>query len=234
MVVLPNAYDCVSMLHSAASGKQVLSRLEWALEDEAGQDAGFPLPSPAGWSAGKSLAQAAGQPYTWPAAGRAIEAAWAGSEGSPPDTPAQCFCLCRTSPEGRSWLVCQVLPVQVTPDRKVRMFFSLQEVQGMSVPAVGHDCGTAKALACSAPLRCGLVAPAGFFCLHKCWYGAASPGHSGFGVLPNLSRYLLRIAHTTERHPESPHNILISLRIWILNRALVIFSSKISWDAVSV
>lgn len=83
----------------------------------------------------------------------------------------------------------------------------------MSVPAVGRDHGTAKALACSVPLRCGLVAPAGGFCLHNSWHGAASPGHSGFGVLPDLCRYLLRIAHATERHPESPHNILISLRI---------------------
>lgn len=38
--------------------------------------------------------------------------------------------------------------------------FSLQEAQGMSVPAVGHGHGTAKALACSVPLRCGLVVPA--------------------------------------------------------------------------
>lgn len=83
----------------------------------------------------------------------------------------------------------------------------------MSVPAVGHDHGTAKALACSEPLRWDLGAPAGSFCLHKSWHGAASPGHSGFGVLPDLCRYLLRIALTTERHPESPHNVLISLRI---------------------
>lgn len=63
------------------------------------------------------------KPHTWPAAGRATEAAWVGSEGHPPDAPAQCFCLCRTFPEGRSWLVCQVLPIQVTPDREVRVFF---------------------------------------------------------------------------------------------------------------
>lgn len=123
MAGLPSAYDCISMQHSSASGKQVLSRLEWALEDEAGQDAGFPLPSPVGWSAEKSLGQAAGQPHTWPAAGRAPEAAWVGSEGLPPDAPVQCFCLFRAFPEGWSWLVCQVLPVQVIPDREVRVFF---------------------------------------------------------------------------------------------------------------
>lgn len=98
----------------------------------------------------------------------------------------------------------------------------------MSVPAVRHDHGTAKALACSVPLRCGLVAPARGFCLHKSWHRAANLGHSGFGDLPDLCRYLLRTAYTTEGYPESPHDILLSLRIGILKRTSVIFFSKIS------
>lgn len=147
MAGLPSAYDCISMLHSSASGKQVLSRLEWALEDEAGQNAGLLLPSPAGWSAEKSLSQELGEPLRLPELGH---------RGSLQMQLCNVSASAGLLQKAGASLFARLSQFRSSLTGRWGCFFPV-----LSVPALGHDHGTAKALACSVPLRCGLVAPAG-------------------------------------------------------------------------
>lgn len=158
------------MLPSSASGKQVLSRLEWALEDEAGQDAGLPLPSPGADLQRKAWVELLGSPTHGQQLGEPLRLPELGQRGFLQMHLSNASASAGLFQKAGAGFFCQALPVQV---RKVRWFFPPRG-PGMSVPAMRQNHGPANALGCSVPLRCGLVAPAGGFCLHKSWHGAAA------------------------------------------------------------
>lgn len=125
------------MLHLSASGKQVFSRLEWALEGKASQDAGLPPAFPSGLICREktvSISQTA--PHMANSWKRQLRLLRVRSEGFLQIHPCNPLCSAGLFHKAGA-SVFAMFPIQVIPDRRVREG-SLWEVQGM--PRSGHHC----------------------------------------------------------------------------------------------
>lgn len=207
------------MLHLSASGKQVFSRLERALEGKASQDAGLPPAFPSGLICREktvSISQTA--PHMANSWKRRLRLLRVRSEGflqihpCNPLTSAGLFHKAGAS-------VFAMFPVQVIPDRRVKGGFAPRGPRHAtlraSLPATRCAAGTTNMLAFWVPPSCSPVAPVRFFCLQDSWRAwsasqdaVASVCHSNYAGPVEVCLCLV-LHYTAERHPERPLNIFI-------------------------
>lgn len=166
------------MLHLSASGKQVFSRLEWALENKASQDAGLPPAFPGRLICREKTVSrsqtALHMANSWK---RQLRLPRVRSEDflqmHPRNSPSSAGLFHKA---GASLFA--RFPVQVIPDRRVRglVFFLLRDAWGM--PRSGHHClprGMPTVLQMRLSVECLRdVALARLFCLQESWPGRSA------------------------------------------------------------